>query len=383
MKILYFDCFSGISGDMTLGALLDIGIDKNLFMSELKKLKVEGWDIKFDKSIKNGITANNVDVIVEHSGHCHRNLLDINNIIDKSDISLNAKKIAKAIFLRLAKAEAKVHNSTPEQIHFHEVGAIDSIIDIAGTAICLDILSPDSVYSSVINDGHGFINCQHGTIPVPVPATMEILSTANANFKQISVEGELVTPTGAAIIAEIAKSYGNPPIFKPIRTGYGSGKKDYNIPNVLRVTLGEIDSTKNERIAIIETNIDDSNPEILAYTMDRLFKSGAKDVFFTPIYMKKNRPATMLTVMCAEQDISKMEDILFTETSTLGVRKYFTDRTCLEYKLDTIDTEFGKLDIKVCEYKGIKKVSPEYNSAKNLALENNVPLTTIYNKINI
>lgn len=379
MKILYFDCFSGISGDMTLGALIDLGIDKNLFISELKKLNIEGWSIEFSNLIKNGISANHVEVILEHKHHHeHRNLSDINIIIEKSDITSNAKDIAKAIFLRLAQAEAKIHNSTPEEVHFHEVGAVDSIIDIVGVAICLDILAPDAVYSSVINDGYGFINCQHGVIPVPVPATMEILSVANANFKQIDIEGELVTPTGAAIISEIAQSYGNPPMFKAVKTGYGSGKKDFKIPNVLRITLGETNENTNQTITIIETNIDDSTSEILGYTMEKLFEHGAKDVFFTPIYMKKNRPAVMLTVMCSQDKVIQMEDILFTETSTIGVRKYSVDRTCLQYKFDTVATKYGDLNVKISEYKGIKRVLPEYESAKELAHKNNISLSHIY-----
>lgn len=382
MKILYFDCFSGISGDMTLGALLDLGIDRDLIFSELKKLNIHGWKIDTTKVIKNGITANNVDVILQDEyNHEHRNLKDINIIIDKSNITQNAKDISKAIFLRLAKAEAKIHNSIIEEVHFHEVGALDSIIDIVGTAICLDILSPDVIYSSVINDGYGFINCQHGMIPVPVPATMEVLSQANAVFKQIDVEGELVTPTGAAIIAEISKSYGNPPAFTAIITGYGSGQKDLKIPNVLRVTLGEIDDNNYENITVIETNIDDSTPEILAYTIEKLFENGAKDAFLTPIYMKKNRLASMLTVICTDEKIKQIEKIIFTETSTIGLRKYSVNRTCLHYDFDSIDTIYGKLDVKVSTYNGNKKISPEYESAKKLSQKNNIPLFEIYNKI--
>lgn len=379
MKILYFDCFSGISGDMTLGALLDLGIDKDLFISELKKLNVDGWEIEFTTSIKNGISANHVEVILEHKHHHeHRNLSDINTIIEKSDITSNAKNIAKAIFLRLAQAEAKIHNYTIEKVHFHEVGAVDSIIDIVGTAICLDILAPDAIYSSVINDGYGFINCQHGVIPVPVPATMEILSKANVRFKQIDIEGELVTPTGAAIISEIAKNYANPPIFKPIKTGYGAGKKDFKIPNVLRIILGETNENTNQTITIIETNIDDSTPEILAYTMEKLLKNGAKDVFFTPIYMKKNRPAVMLTLMCSQDKVTQMEDILFAETSTIGIRKYTVYRTCLQYKFAKVTTKYGDLDVKISKYKNTKKVIPEYEAAKELAQKNNISLNDIY-----
>lgn len=277
MKVLYFDCFSGISGDMTIGALLDLGIDKELFISELKKLNVDGFDLKFGRSKKNGISAYDFDVIIkaeevhchehdhehehchehghdhdhEHE-HCHehdhnhkhshehRNLNDVIEIIDNSEISGKAKEIAKKIFMRVALAEAKVHNETLENIHFHEVGAIDSIVDIIGTAICIDILNPDKIYSSVVNDGFGFINCQHGIIPVPVPATAEIFASSNVISKQVDVETELVTPTGAAIIAELSNEFGSMPQMKTLKIGFGAGKKELKIPNILRVIMGEM-----------------------------------------------------------------------------------------------------------------------------------------------
>lgn len=271
MKILYFDCFAGISGDMTIGALLDLGIDKDKFVEEISKINVNGFKIEFGRVDKNGINAFNVDVVLDgleeenahHHGnhdnghghechhehnhnehtdqhsHIHRNLFDVNKIIDESRISDNAKDLAKKIFMRVALAEAKVHGKDIEVVHFHEVGALDSIVDIIGTAICIDLLKPDKIYSSVVNDGYGFIMCQHGQIPVPVPATVEIFANSKVISRQIDVEMELVTPTGAAIIAELPESYGICPTMKVIKTGYGAGKRSSKIPNVLRVMLGE------------------------------------------------------------------------------------------------------------------------------------------------
>ena len=291
MKILYFDCFAGISGDMTLGALLDLGVDSEKFKEELEKINVAGYRVEFSRVNKNGIDAFDVDVVLEDSeehcckhehshkdghshkghhehsheeghkhshhgekeGHCcghhhkhkkahsheHRNLFNVNSIIENSGISANAKELAKNMFMRVAKAEAKVHGKPLEEIHFHEVGAIDSIVDIIGAAICIDMLKPDKIYSSVVNDGYGFVMCQHGQIPVPVPATAEIFASSDVIYKQIDVEMELVTPTGAAIIAELAESYGVAPTMKILKTGYGAGKRSSKIPNVLRVVLGE------------------------------------------------------------------------------------------------------------------------------------------------
>ncbi|MGE4213844.1 MAG: LarC family nickel insertion protein [Anaerotignaceae bacterium] len=280
MKVLYFDCFAGISGDMTLGALLDLGINKDKFIEEISKINVEGFKIEFGRVDKNGINAFDVDVIIDgfeeehdhlhhkedeyfhehehehhhhhdhghkhhhdehhhHHPHVHRNLFDVNKIIDESTISDNAKDLAKKIFMRVALAEAKVHGKAIDEVHFHEVGALDSIVDIIGTAICIDLLKPDKIYASVVNDGYGFIMCQHGQIPVPVPATAEIFANSSVVSRQIDIEMELVTPTGAAIIAELPESYGVCPTMSVIKTGYGAGKRSSKIPNVLRVMLGE------------------------------------------------------------------------------------------------------------------------------------------------
>jgi len=393
MKTLYFDCFSGISGDMTLAALVDLGVDKELLISELKKLNVSGWKMEFSEVAKHGIRANQVDVILDEPEHphfhlhhlfgkhehVHRNMADIASLIDDSSISIKAKELAKRIFMRLAVAEASVHGTTPDKVHFHEVGAVDSIIDIVGAAICIDILSPDRICASVLHDGHGFTKCQHGVIPVPVPAVTEMLAARGVNFQQLDIEGELMTPTGGAIVLEVSESFGTMPEMKVTKTGYGAGKKDFSIPNVLRALWGEtVEMADSSSITIIETNIDDTTPEILGYVMDRLFEAGAKDVFFTPVYMKKHRPATQLTVLCDETKTEQMEQILFTETSTIGLRKFQAARACLPREIVKVTTPYGEVQAKKVSFGSATRIALEYDDACRLAKEKNVPLAEIY-----
>jgi len=401
MKILYFDCFSGISGDMTLAALVDLGVDPKALTDELQKLNLPGWRMEFSDTAKNGIRAKQVDVILEepehshshfhflshtHSHHSHeqehvhRSMADIASLIDRSSISATAKDLSKRIFMRLAIAEAKVHGTTPDQVHFHEVGAVDSIIDIVGAAICLDRLSPDRICASVLHDGYGFTQCQHGTIPVPVPAVTEMLAARGVSFRRLDIEGELMTPTGAAIVLEVAESFGTMPEMQRMKTGYGAGKKDFSLPNVLRVFWGESpDVAPSDSITIIETNIDDMTPEIGGYVMERLFEAGAKDVYFTPVYMKKNRPAMQITVLCDEARLPRMEQILFTETSTIGLRKYQATRTCLPREIVTVTTPYGDVQAKKVSYDSTTRIAIEYDDACRLAKVKNVPLAAIYN----
>ena len=399
MKILYFDCFSGISGDMTLSALIDLGVDTERLIAELKKLNLDGWEIKVTEVAKQGIGAKQLEVVIDeetpthsskglhffhshghHHPHVHRTMSDIARIIDESGIAEKAKDLAKRIFWRLAEAEAKVHGSTPEKVRFHEVGAVDSIIDIVGVAIAIDILSPDKVYASVLHDGYGFVKCQHGTIPVPVPAVTEVMSARKVNLKQLDIEGELITPTGAAIIAELAESFGVMPVMEVRQTGYGAGKKNLAIPNLLRVIWGETQDANVEQdsVTVIETNVDDTTPEILGYAMEKLLEAGAKDVFFTSIYMKKNRPAIQITVLCDEAQTAAMEHILFRETSTIGLRKYGATRSCLPRKAVARLTPYGEVKAKETRYAGAVHTAIEYDDARRLAMEKGVPLRDIY-----
>ncbi|MDR2809155.1 MAG: nickel pincer cofactor biosynthesis protein LarC, partial [Tannerellaceae bacterium] len=372
--------------------------DLNKLTGELNKLYLDGWEIRLSEVEKHSVGAKHIDVILHdethththkwfhrrHHTHSHRTMADIERIIGESGISESAKDLAIRIFYRLAVAEAKIHGSTPSEVHFHEVGAVDSIIDIVGTAICIDLLSPDKIYASVLHDGYGFVHCQHGTIPVPVPAVAEVLAARGTNVKQLDVEGELTTPTGAAILAELAESFGPMPEMKLLKTGYGAGTKNLPIPNLLRVMYGESHvqaaDTTQETATVIETNIDDSTPEVLSYVMEKLFEAGAKDVFFTPIYMKKCRPATMLSIICDESQTEAMEHILFSETSTIGLRKYTTQRTCLPRKVTTLSTPFGDVKAKEIRYKDTCRYSIEYDDACRLAKEKNIPLQWVMDK---
>jgi uncharacterized protein (TIGR00299 family) protein len=418
MKILYFDCFSGISGDMTLGALLDLAPQNfDYLTAQLKTLHVHGWDITRERRNKNGINANYIKVILpelhehehshehshshehtHHSNHSHehehRTLPVIISLIEESGITPGAKKLAVNIFKRLAKAEAKIHGTEVENVSFHEVGAVDSIIDTVGCAVLLDLLAAENgiekICCSAVNDGHGFTYCQHGKIPVPAPAVVEVFAEAYPKIKskQVDIPKELVTPTGAAIIAEIAESSGEMPEMQIIKTGYGAGTRDLEIPNVLRVILGETAessaasaNSNQEQITVIETNIDDCPPEILAYTLEKLLKAGANDAFFTPVYMKKNRPAVKLTVLCKSESTEKLADIIFAETTAIGVRIREERRICLPRQAKIINTEYGSLTVKEVEFNGGKKITPEFEEAKKLAESLNVPLYKVYESV--
>lgn len=378
MKVLYFDCSSGISGNMTLGALTEIIGDEKYLLKELKKLNIDGYKIEISKKVKNGITGTYVDVILDQKqNHEHRNLYEVNKIIENSELNDKVKDLAKKIFLRVAKAESKVHNKPIEKVHFHEVGAIDSIIDIVGTAILIKKINPDKIISSIVNDGYGFIECAHGTMSVPVPATSEIFANSNVKFKQIDINTELVTPTGAAIIAELAIEFTTLPIMTTQKIGWGTGLKDLKIPNVLKVYYGEIEECRDD-LVVMETNIDDASGEILGYTSEELFREGALDVFFTPIFMKKNRPAYRLTVVCKKEDMFNLQNIIFRETTTIGIRYRFEARTELGREFVEINTKYGKIKAKKVSNNGEIYVYPEYESVKKVAKENNIPLKELY-----
>lgn len=393
MKILYFDCSSGICGNMTLGALLDIIDDENYFFNEIKKLNLDGYKIEISKKESYGINGRYVNVIVDgkdeygnihhhehnhHHNHKHRNLNDVNEVIDKSSLDDKTKILAKEMFLKVANAESKVHGKLIDEVHFHEVGAIDSIIDIVGTAILINKINPDIIVSSVVNEGHGFIECAHGKMSVPVPATSQIFTTENVRFKQIDVDTELVTPTGAAIISTLAKDYTIMPEMKLEKVGYGAGFKDIGYSNLLKVYYGEMTGSKSD-MYVIETNIDDSNGEELGYTMEKLFKNNANDVFYTPIFMKKNRPAYKLEVICEKENLDNLLEIIFKETTTIGARFYKVDRAELKREKIEIDTKYGKVTgKKITTPKGEVYIYPEYESIKELAEQKNIPLKELY-----
>ena len=402
MKVLYFDCSSGISGNMTLGALMELVDDPDYLQKELKKVHVDGYHLHVSKTKKNGITGTYVDVHLEadhyhhhdhdhehehhhhdhehhhdHHHHDHRNLFDVNKIIDEADIDLKAKELAKKIFLKVALAESKVHNETLENVHFHEVGAIDSIVDIIGTAILITKIAPDKIMSSVVNDGHGFIQCAHGMISVPVPATSEIFAASDVMFRQIDIDTELVTPTGAAIIAQLAQSFGTMPAMKVNKIGWGCGTKDLKIPNVLKVLCGTIEENQDE-ILVIETNIDDCSGEILGFTMEQLFAQGALDVFFTPIFMKKNRPAYRLSIACHPQQLKAMQDVIFKHTTSIGLRYRCEQRTILNRQNTAMMTPFGEVRGKVIDFDGSRYVYPEYEDVKAIAQKQGLSIRDVF-----
>jgi pyridinium-3,5-bisthiocarboxylic acid mononucleotide nickel chelatase len=389
MKILYFDCFSGISGDMTVGALLDLGVPQEHLIEELDKLGIsDEYEINIKKSSKNGIEGTDFDVqLKEHHHHHHhdhhhehhhgRNLFDIEGLIDKSDLDDNVKKLSKDIFKVLAEAEAKVHGKDIYEVHFHEVGAVDSIVDIVGAAICIDYIKPDRVMASSINTGSGFVKCQHGVIPVPAPATLNILKDVPIYCDDR--EFELTTPTGAAIIKTLVSEFKKLSDMRIKRVGYGCGKRDTEKPNVLRIVLAE---DASQDTCILEATIDDMNPQIYGYLMDKLFDAGAKDVYYTPIYMKKNRPGIVVTITVPTQNEDKIKEVMFRETTTIGIRKFNIERTELDREYEKINMEFGDITLKVSSYNGkVVNIKPEYEDIKNIAEKMDMPLKEVYRKV--
>ena len=381
MKILYYDCFCGISGDMNLAALIDLGVPKEYLMQELSKINLNSqYEIKIEKSVKLGITGTRVDVILNEEHH-HRNLKDIEEIINSSDLSDKVKKISLNMFMKVAEAEAKVHGKTLYEVHFHEVGAIDSIVDMVGAAICLDYLKVDKIIASTVQVGGGFVKCAHGIMPVPAPATVEILN--NIPISTGIVQFETTTPTGAAILASNVHEFSQKVDFLIKKTAYGIGHRDLEIPNVLRVYLGEKEnSQKKGEQYILETNIDDMNPELYGYAEEKLFEAGALDVFKTPIFMKKGRPGIKLSVLVNEKVEQDVLDIIFEETTSIGVRKYSVEKIMLNRDFSKVRTEYGDITIKKAYYKGkLVKYKPEYEECKAIAREKNIPLDKIYKAV--
>ncbi|OGH97262.1 MAG: TIGR00299 family protein [Candidatus Melainabacteria bacterium GWF2_32_7] len=389
-RTCYFECLAGASGDMLLGALLGAGVDQDWFIGELKKLKdiADSFEIKISNVVKKGIAATDVEVELIHNEHHHRGLNDIVKIINSSEIDEKAKDLAIKIFTNLGKAEAKVHGTDINKIHFHEVGAIDSIVDIVGFSILFSLLNIDKVVVSPVNTGSGYVKCAHGVMPVPAPATLEIITSKEWPVdNSIKVETELLTPTGAAILTTIKTEFGSFPSFSKINTiSYGAGKKEVpQLANVVRFTLGESDEQQNsDETWVIETNIDDMQPEFYDFIFEKLMSLGAFDVFLTPVIMKKNRPANVLTVLCPVGIKEKVEKIIFEETTTFGVRSYRVNRTILnrEFKKITLDN-LGDIAVKIGRDNSgkILSVKPEYDDCVKVAKENNIPLKEVYNLV--
>ena len=427
MRIAYLDCFSGISGDMFLGALVDAGVAPEVLVDAVAALKV-GAELEISRVNRSGISATKVDVIVngqkdrprevtdhapvehapppdhlhshahleerghlhhEHHRHSHpyagqptRGLEEIHEIIARAGINESAKEKAIAIFERLGAAEAKIHNLPIEQIHFHEVGAVDAMVDIVGAALGREALGIEEIISSPLNVGGGTVVCAHGRFPVPAPATVELLK--GAPIYSSGIDAELVTPTGAAIVASITSRFGPFPAMAVRDTGYGAGERDLpGHANVLRISVGEslarADSkVADQEIAILESNLDDLNPQLFGYVMDRLFEAGALDVYATPVHMKKNRPGTLLTALATPEQADRLAEIIFAETTTLGVRRRLERRQVLARSWKTVATPFGEVRIKVASLNGtITGYAAEYEDCRRAALEHRVPLKMV------
>ena len=462
-KTLYLECYSGISGDMTVAALLDLGVDRAVLDRVLKSLKVSGFETKIGRVVKSGIDACDFDVVLDkehenhdhdmeylhghhHKGHENNHFYDHNHvhedkaehfhshehnhahgagsaqdrhhhehcgikeityIIEHSAMNENAKKIALRIFEILAEAESKAHNVPVDQVHFHEVGAVDSVVDIVSVAVCLDDLDVTEVIVPVLCEGRGTVRCQHGILPIPVPAVANIVSANHLHLKMTEVEGELVTPTGAAIVAAVKTKDKLPETFEIQKIGIGAGKRQYECPGILRAMIisqsAEIDEEKaqteefknpeignnpkaenqetKDTIIKMETNIDDCSGEVLGFVMERLMKAGARDVHYVPVFMKKNRPAWVLNVICKEEDIETLQNIIFEETTTIGIRYSRMERTILPRETRTLPTPWGEVLAKVCTLNGKEQLYPEYESVAQLSREKEIPFAEIYRYI--
>jgi uncharacterized protein (TIGR00299 family) protein len=380
MKIAYFDCFSGISGDMTLGALVDAGCSLDLLRSELGKLEVPGWTISADKVWKNGLAATVVRVATEDQSR-HRSLSAILQMVDKSRLAEPVKSKTAAIFRSLGEAEAAVHDVPLEKIHFHEVGALDAIVDIVGASIGFAALGIEKFACSALNVGGGTARMAHGVLPVPAPATAKLLE-GKPTYSN-GVQRELVTPTGAAIVATLCDSFGPQPPMTVSAIGYGAGTADLEgQPNVLRIMVGEaaekVMAGFDEEIAVIEANLDDMNPQIYGYFLEKALAAGALDVYTTPVQMKKSRPGTLLTLLCKPPDADPLMALLFRETTTLGARTYRAQRRTLPRETVNVHTQYGDVHIKLSRINGsIRHVAPEYEDCRKLAAEKNVPLQQV------
>ena len=449
-KTLYLECYSGISGDMTVAALLDLGGDRTVLDKVLRSLPISGFETKISRVVKSGIDACDFDVVLDkehenhdhdmeylhghhhkghennhfydhnhahedeaehfhsyehnhahgagsaqdHHHHEHRGIKEITYIIEHSAMTENAKKIALRIFEILAEAESKAHNVPVDQVHFHEVGAVDSIVDIVSVAVCLDDLDITEVIVPVLCEGRGTVRCQHGILPIPVPAVANIVSANHLHLKMTEVEGELVTPTGAAIVAAVKTKDKLPEIFEIQKIGIGAGKRQYECPGILRAMIisesteqakGRNPKAENQEtkdtIIKMETNIDDCSGEVLGFVMERLMKAGARDVHYVPVFMKKNRPAWVLNVICKEEDMETLQNIIFEETTTIGIRYSIMERTILPRETRTLPTPWGEVQVKVCTLNGKEQLYPEYESVAQLSREKEIPFAEIYRYI--
>lgn len=382
MRIAYFDCFSGVSGDMILGALIDAGLDVLKLELELNKLKISGYTLKAEKTARKGLSGTRFSIHTKEDD-TERCLRDIEEIIEHSDLDNDIKSSSKAIFHELAHVEANIHGCNPEEIHFHEIGGLDSIIDIVGALIGMKMLGIESVYASKIPVGTGFVECDHGTLPLPAPATLELLK--GIPIYPSGLEKELVTPTGIAILKYVAINFGTIPKMKINRIGYGAGSRDLKIPNMLRMWIGETDEEKEyeeDEVILIETNLDNMNPEFFGYASEKLLERGALDVFMTPIFMKKNRPGTLLSILITPDKLEEALSTIFAETTSLGTRLHRLERRKLAREIITVETTYGHVRVKVSRIdRETGNISPEYEDCKEIAAKQGLPLKKVYEEV--
>jgi pyridinium-3,5-bisthiocarboxylic acid mononucleotide nickel chelatase len=377
MKTLYFDCFAGASGDMILGALVDAGVEPQALVDQLQLLGVAGWKIDFEKVDRSGISSTYARVETAHE-HDHRHLSDILKIIYQSRLKQSVKDRAALIFSRLAEAEARVHNQPIEKIHFHEVGAMDAILDVCGAAIGFDLLGIDTFISSPLRIGFGMAQMAHGRFPIPPPAVTELLKGKPIYAGEL--EGEFVTPTGAAIITSVCERFENVPAMKIDATGYGAGTRNpKGFPNALRVLVGETTtgSAGDETLLMIETNIDDMSPQVFGYVVERAIELGALDCYLTQTQMKKNRPGMLLSILCRPAERETFLQLVFTETTTIGARSYEVQRRALARETVSVQTQFGAIDVKVVRTNGSVRATPEFEQCRAAALLAGVPLREV------
>ena len=422
-SILYLECATGISGDMTVAALLDLGASRIKLLAALDSLNVEGYSVSVTRANSHGIDACSFDVELEHEPehghhhdhealehahpheahehhheqehghaehhhgqehhhpHVHRNLADVTAILNSGNLTPRARELALKIFGIVAEAESRAHGKPVEEVHFHEVGAIDSIVDIAAAAVCLDDLGIDDVVVTGLSEGSGFVECQHGLLPVPVPAVANIAAASGLPLRILPVQGEMVTPTGAAIAAAIRTRSALPDSFTIRKIGLGAGKRDFGMPNVLRAMLIEETAAGDAppaEITILETNLDDSTGETLGLAMESLLDAGALDVHYIPVFMKKNRPAWLLRVICREADAPALERVIFTDTSSIGIRHLRAGRTCLARTIMDVTLPAGVAKVKKCSFDGQTFYYPEYESIKALSAASGVPFADLF-----
>lgn len=382
MKTLFFDCFAGASGDMILGAMIDAGVDQAALIAQIAQLNVPGFTVEFRRVDRSGISCTHA-IVLTAPEHKHRHLSDIKKIIFDSSLSSGVKSRATKIFVRLGEAESRVHNEPLDHVHFHEVGAVDAIVDVVGAAICFELLGIERFVCSPLNVGSGFVEMDHGRFPVPPPAVTELLT--GVPFYSTEIKGELLTPTGAAIITSVCEGYGAMPEMILDRTGYGAGTREYEtFPNALRVFIGDsqVRVESEQRLLVLETNLDDVSPQTVGHVMERAFELGALDCYFTPVQMKKNRPGVLLSILCEKEQSEVLLDLVFRETTTLGIRSHEVSRRALERKSVRVETQYGPIDVKVAYLNGtIVNEKPEFDQCRRAALDAGVPLKVVEDEV--